>query len=91
MLDAIDIAKTELREVAAERGRERDLISRLRRTAIVATALFPDHRALPAEQPPLYELDPGTAGRICKRVVARDAATVKFLQCKEEVTALVPP
>ena len=41
VLDRLDQTKNELRTIAAERGRECDLVARIRHTAITTKALFP--------------------------------------------------
>ena len=83
LLDMIDAVKVELREVAAERGRELDLVSRMRRTAVLTKAMFPDDTAECR-----FTLDPAVSERVSERVHARDALVVKFLKCKEEVAAM---
>jgi len=83
LLDMIDAVKVELREVAAERGRELDLVSRIRRTAVLTKAMFPDDTAEYR-----FTLDPAVSERVSERVYARDALVVKFLKCKEEVAAM---
>lgn len=82
VLDRLDTVKNELRDVAAERAREYDLITRIRNTAISTKALFPN------EEDYKFELDSTQAERLSEQILARDAVVVKFLQCKSEVTGL---
>eukprot|EP00729_Bicosta_minor_P008194 gene8194-29152_t len=82
VLDRLDSVKNELRDVAAERAREYDLVTRIRNTAISTKALFPN------EEDYKFELDPRQAEQLSEQILARDATVVKFLQCKNEVTEL---
>jgi regulator of replication initiation timing len=82
LLERLDQAKTELRTITAERGRERDLVARIRHTAIATKALFP------GETDYKFTLDAPQAGRIAEHVLARDTLIVKFLKCKKEVNEL---
>jgi len=82
VLDRLDTVKNELRDVAAERAREYDLVTRIRNTAISTKALFPN------EEDYKFDLTSEQSERLAQQILARDTVVVKFLQCKTEVTEL---